>query len=99
MGKYDPLVNAMSQPPLFPAWSRVNPQISPIRLSLMKSPLLSVSYWVYVTMLSWQTTLDAPSLIFLPPAGTCSLNQNYGYAFGRRRPLAAKILRDLRIHW
>ena len=83
-------------------------------------------------MLPLQTALDAPSLVFLPPAGTCSLrpspclqpqgqalgatlraavavqivypddlslNHSYGYAFGRRRPLAAKILRDHRITW
>ena len=83
-------------------------------------------------MLPLQTVLDAPSLVFLPPAGTCSLrpspclqpaepapakaggqalgatlraavavqivypddlslNHSYGYAFGRRRPLAAQI--------
>ena len=74
-------------------------------------------------MLPLQTALDAPSLVFLPPAGTCSLrpslgatlraavavqivcpddlslNHSYGYAFGRRHPLAAKILRDYRINW
>jgi len=50
-------------------------------------------------MSSLHTALDAPSLVFLPLAGTCSLNRSYGYAFGRRHPLAAKILRDLRITW
>ena len=50
-------------------------------------------------MLVLQTALDAPSLVFFAPAGTCSLNQSYGYAFGRRHPLAQKILRDHRITW
>ena len=42
---------------------------------------------------------DAPSLVFLPSTGTCSLNQSYGYAFGCRHPLRAKILHDHRITW
>ena len=74
-------------------------------------------------MSSLQTTLDAPLLVFLPPAGTCSLrpslgatqraavavqivcpddlslNRSYGYAFGRRHQLAAKIRRNHRITW
>ena len=50
-------------------------------------------------MLVLQTALDAPSLVFFAPAGTCSLNQSYGYAFGHRHPLAQKILRDHRITW
>ena len=85
--------------------------------------MLSISYGNSLTMLPLQTALDAPSLVFLPPAGTCSLrpslgatlraagavqivcpdnlslNHSYGYAFGRRHPLAAKILRDHRITW
>ncbi len=52
-----------------------------------------------MTLLPSHTALDAPSLVFLPLAGTCFLNQSYGYAFGRRRPPTAKILRDHRIHW
>ena len=38
-------------------------------------------------------------LVFFAPVGTCSLNQSYGYAFGRRRPLAQKIRRNHRIAW
>ena len=60
---------------------------------------MSMSYDNNITMLPAQTTLDAPSLVFFPPAGTCFLNRSYGYAFGRRHPPAGKILRDLRIHW
>jgi hypothetical protein len=83
--------------------------------------LLSIRYDNLLTISTQQTALDAPSLVFLPPAGTCSLrpslgatlraaiavqivcpdnlslNHSYGYAFGRRHPLAAKILRDHRI--
>ena len=33
-----------------------------------------------------QAALDAPLLVFFTPTGTCSLNQSYGYAFGRRHP-------------
>ena len=37
-----------------------------------------------ITLLPLRTTLDAPSLVFFWPAGTCSLNHSYGYAFGPR---------------
>ena len=77
----------------------LNPHISPIRLLPAERCLLSISYGNLHTMSSLQTALDAPSLVFLPPAGTCSLNHSYGYGFGRRHPLAAKILRDHRINW
>ena len=74
-------------------------------------------------MTTLHAALDAPSLVFFAPVGTCSLrpslgatlraavavqivcpdnlslNQSYGYAFGRRHPLAQKILRDHRITW
>ena len=33
---------------------------------------------------------DAPSLVFLPSTGTCSLNQSYGYAFGVQAPVEGK---------
>ena len=120
---------------------------SPGHLLLSETYFLSISFGNILTMLPLQTALDAPSLVFLPPAGTCSLRPslgatlraavavqivypddlslnhtnlpgadldirrmpaggapwmgriNYGYAFGRRRPLAAKILRDHRITW
>ena len=42
--------------------------------------------------------VDAPSLVFWPPVGTCSLNRIIRYAFGRRHPLTAKILNDHRIN-
>ena len=35
-------------------------------------------------MTTLHTALDAPSLVFFAPAGTCSLNQSYSYAFGPR---------------
>ena len=35
-------------------------------------------------MTTLHTALDAPSLVFFAPVGTCSLNQSYGYAFGPR---------------
>ena len=77
-----------------------------------------MSYGNLFTMSQLQTALDAPSLVFLPLAGTCSLrpslgttqraavavqivcpddlslNRNYGYAFGRRHPLAAQICQE-----
>ena len=31
---------------------------------------------------------------FVPLAGTCFLNQSYGYAFGRRRPPTAQICQE-----
>ena len=76
-----------------------SPHFSPVRLSSPAICFLSMSYGNLLTMSSLQTALDAPLLVFLPPAGTCSLNQSYCYAFGRRHPLAAKILRNHRINW
>ena len=109
--------------------------------------LLSMNSYALFTMMLLHTALDAPSLVFFAPAGTCSLrpslgatlraavavqigyltdlslNQtnlpgadldvrrtpagsapgmgriNYGYAFGRRHPLAQKIRRDHHITW
>ena len=46
-----------------------------------------------------QTALDAPLLVFLASAGTCSFNQKNNYAFSRRHPLKPKILRNHRITW
>ena len=43
-----------------------------------------MSYNRLFTMSLLQTALDALSLVFLPSAGTCSLNHSYGYAFGPR---------------
>ena len=43
-----------------------------------------MSYRVYVILLPSQAALDAPSLVFLRLAGTCSLNHSYSYAFGPR---------------
>ena len=49
-----------------------------------------------MTLLPSHTALDAPSLVFLPLAGTCFLNQSYGYAFTgisnshRERPVRTK---------
>ncbi len=56
-----------------------------------------MSYGNLLTMTPLQIALDAPSIVFFPPVGTCSLNRSYGYAFGRRHPLTGKILRDHRI--
>ncbi len=42
--------------------------------------------------------MDAPSLVFVRLAGTCSLNHSHHYALGRRHPPAAQIRRDLRVH-
>ena len=77
----------------------VSPDFSPGRWLLSETYLLSISYANILNIPPLQTALDAPSLVFLPPAGTCSLNRSYGYAFGHRHPLAAKILRDHRITW
>ncbi len=40
--------------------------------------LLSMSLNTFFTMSPLQATLDAPSLVFLPPAGTCSLRPSLG---------------------
>ena len=77
----------------------VSPDFSPGRLLLSATYLLSMSYGTIFTMSSLQTALDAPSLVFLALTGTCSLNQSYGYAFGRRHLSAPKILHDHRITW
>ncbi len=76
-----------------------SPHFSPVRLSSSDSCFLSIRYDNLLTISTQQTALDAPSLVFLLSAGTCSLNQSYGYTFGRRHPLRAKILRDHRINW
>ena len=44
-------------------------------------------------------TLRAACAVQIVYPDDLSLNRSYGYAFGRRHPLAAKILRDLRITW
>ena len=76
-----------------------NPHISPSRLLQSETFLLSIRYDSIHTLSTLHTALDAPSLVFFSPAGTCFLNHSYGYAFGRRHPRAKKILRDLRITW
>ena len=100
-----------------------SPDFSPGRLLLSETLLLSISYDHLPSMTTLHTALDAPSLVFVPPVGTCFLNHtnlpgadldirrmpaggtpwtgriNYGYAFGRRHPLAGQILRDHRITW
>ncbi len=76
-----------------------NPDFSPGRLLLSGTFMLSISYGNLLTMPLLPTALDAPSLVFFPPVGTCFLNQSYDYAFGRRHSLAGKILRDHRITW
>ena len=45
-----------------------------------------MSYDNLLTISSLQPALDAPSLVFFPFTGTCSLNQKNNYAFGRRHP-------------
>ena len=50
-----------------------SPHFSPVRLSSSDSCLLSIRYDNLLTISTYHTALDAPSLVFLPPAGTCSL--------------------------
>ena len=63
---------------------RTSPDFSPGRWLLSETYLLSISYGNILNIPSLQTALDAPSLVFVPPADTCSLNRSYGYAFGPR---------------
>ena len=63
---------------------RLSPDFSPGRWLLSETYLLSISYGNIFNIPPLQTALDAPSLVFVPPAGTCSLNRSYGYAFGPR---------------
>ena len=77
----------------------VNPDFSPGRLLLPETCLLSIDCGSILTFSTLQTALDAPLLVFFAPVGTCSLNQSYGYAFGRRHLLAQKIRRKHRITW
>ena len=44
-------------------------------------------------------TLRAAVAVQIVCPDNLSLNQSYGYAPGRRHPLAQKILRDHRINW
>ena len=53
-----------------------------------------MSYGNLFTISALQTALDTPLLVFFAPVGTCSLNRSYGYAFGRRHPLAHKFVRN-----
>ena len=77
----------------------LSPHISPSRSLLSETYLPSIRYGNLSTMLPLHTALDASLLVFFAPVGTCSLNQSYGYAFGRRRPLTQKIRRNHRIAW
>ncbi len=56
----------------------INPHFSPGRLLLSNTCLLSMSYGNLLTMSSLQTALDAPSLVFFAPTGTCSLRPSLG---------------------
>ena len=53
--------------------SFLGPDFSPGRLLLSDTFLLSMSYVSLLNMSLLQTALDAPSLVFFAPAGTCSL--------------------------
>ena len=57
---------------------KLNPHFSPVRLSSSDSCLLSIRYDNLLTISTQQTALDAPSLVFLPSAGTCSLRPSLG---------------------
>ena len=70
--------------------SVANPHISPIRLLPSYRCLLSMSYGSLLTTSTSQTALDAPSLVFLPPAGTCSLHPSL--AATQRAAVAVQIV-------
>ena len=70
--------------------SVANPHISPIRLLPSYRCLLSMSYGSLLTTSTSQTALDAPSLVFLPPAGTCSLRPSL--AATQRAAVAVQIV-------
>ena len=58
--------------------SFLGPDFSPGRLLLSDTFLLSMSYVSLLNMSLLQTALDAPSLVFFAPAGTCSLRPSLG---------------------
>ena len=67
-----------------------NPHISPIRLLPSYRCLLSMSYGSLLTTSTSQTALDAPSLVFLPPAGTCSLRPSPCLQHAEPAPVCCK---------
>ena len=58
---------------------------------MMKNILFSASCRPSRESLPAQTVLGTPSLVFFPPAHTCSLKRSPRYAFGRRHSLKTKL--------
>ena len=80
-----------------------NPSGGCRRANQLSCRFVSLVFFVPTGTCSLRPSLDATLWAAIAVQIVCpddlSLNQSYGYAFGRRHPLAQKILRDHRTTW